>query len=773
MGAGSRPVPSAPPPGPRPRAAPIRLLLLVLLAGLSAGAGWLLAPPGLDQLPGPEALGTPAPATIRADRDIDVVDEDATARRRAEAVARQRPVYDHDEAAPDEAAARIHAAFSLMREEEEALEQQQVTASLVELLPRYAAQRDAFVARLQLLVRAADFTSLETARFSEPVERALAALARKGLTGLVVQDLALLPDGRQAGFHVRTVRSGRLTGEGMLTDLALVRTVATARSEVAAAAGARLAGRPSALRATLLHLASESVHPTLVYNQAETERRRAEAEARVKPVGVIVRRGERVVAGGERLQPGHLAVFEALRAAQAGKDRWRIRLAGALAVALLLVVAWRQASAARPGGSPRAGARDALLGAVLLAGVMLAGLAVSTLADLLQDQLPGLTRAPLLYLVPVAAAAVLARELFGASAALLLALVGSLVLGLTAGASVPLALHAAVTSLAALGVRGRRREAWSLLRCAGATGLSGAAVAATMALHAGARPPELLLSAGAALLGGAVLVPVVAAVALPPLAHLLGQVTDTQLLALANLNHPALKELIIQAPGTYRHSIVAGALVEEAARAIGADPLLARVGAYYHDLGKIRSPLLFAENQHDLNGHDQLAPPMSALAIRRHVTDGLESARRWRLPAEVLAFIEQHHGTRLVGYFWAKQLRVAEAGGPPADQAAFRYPGPKPQTREVALVMLADACEASARFAGRTGAEGLRSLVDQRFAEIVAEGQLDQCELTQRDLSLSAEAMTRALQTHLQSRPEQPPRAVGDIPGAIHLVRSP
>jgi putative nucleotidyltransferase with HDIG domain len=549
--------------------------------------------------------------------------------------------------------------------------------------------------------------------------------------------------------------------------------VATSRQEVAAAAGARLAGQPAALRATLLHLASESVHPTLVYNQAETERRRAQAAARVKPVGVIVRRGERVVAEGERIQPEHLAVFEALRATQAGKDPWRIRLAGALAVALLLAVAWRMANSALAGVGRRARARDALLGSALLGGVMLAGLGVSALSDLLQDALPGLTRTPLLYLVPAAAAAVLAQELLGTSSALLLVLVGSLVLGLTAGASVPLALHAAVTSLAALGIQGRRREDWSLVRFAGATGLSGAAVAAAMALHAGARPADLLLSAGAALMGGAVLVPLLSAVALPPLARLFGHVTGGQLRALANLNHPALKDLIIQAPGTYRHSIVAGALVEEAARAIGADPLLARVGAYYHDLGKIRTPLLFAENQRDRNEHDELPPPVSAAAIRRHVADGLEAARRWRLPVEVVAFIEQHHGTRLVGYFWAKQQRVAEAGGPPADQVTFRYQGPKPQTREVALVMLADACEASAHLAERTTAEGLRALVDQRFAEIVAEGQLDECELTQRDLSLSAEAMTRTLQTHVQSRPERSPRAAADPPGAIHLVRVP
>ena len=773
MGAGCPPVPPTPPPGQRLRAVPLRLLLLALLVGLSVGAGWLLESPGAQHFPGQEALGVPSPVTLRADHDVDVVDQEATARRRAEAAAQERPVYDHDEAAPDEVAARIHAAFALMREEEAALPQQPARAGLAELLPRFTSQRDAFVSRLQLLVRDQDFAALVAARFSEQVERELAGLARKGLSGLVVQDVALLPDDREAGFLVRTLRSGRLTGEGMLTDLALVRTVATARQEVAAAGGARLAGLPSPLRATLTHLASESVHPTLVYNQAETERRRAEAATRVKPVGVTVRRGERVIAEGERLQPEHLAVFQALRAAQVGRERWRIRLAGGLAVALLLAAAWRLTTAVRPASRPRVGSRDALLGGVLVGGVMLAGFAVTALSDLLQDQLPGLTRAPLLYLVPAAAMAVLARELVGTAAALLMILVGSLCLGLTAGASIPLALHAAVTSLAAIGFGGRRREGRAYLRWAAATGVSGLLVAAAMALHAGSRIPELLLSAGTALLSGVVLVPLVVAAALPVLARLLGYVTDVQLLALANLNHPALKELIVQAPGTYRHSIVVGALVEEAARAIGADPLLARVGAYYHDLGKIKAPLLFAENQRDLNEHDHLSPPMSVAAIKRHLSDGLGAARRWGLPVEVRAFIEQHHGTRLIAYFWAKQVKLSEGRGPPGDEEAFRYPGPKPQTREVALVMLADACEASAHLVAAPTAAGLRSLVEQRFAEIIREGQLDECELTQRDLALAAGAMARVLQVTAQARPERPARAGANPAGAIHLVRAP
>jgi putative nucleotidyltransferase with HDIG domain len=479
-----------------------------------------------------------------------------------------------------------------------------------------------------------------------------------------------------------------------------------------------------------------------------------------------------VVAEGERLEPEQLAVFQALRVAQGGRERWRIQLAGALAVALLLVVAWRLASTAPSRPRRAAGPRDALLGAALLSGVLLAGLGVAALADLLQNQLPGLPRAPILYLVPAAAAAALARELLGTTVALLLSLVASLVLALAAGGSMPLALHAAVTSLAVVGFGGRRREGWALMRCAAAAGISGALVTAALGLQVGARPLDLLLSSGSALLGGALLVPVVVAVTLPLLARLLGYVTDGHLLALANLNHPALKELIVQAPGTYRHSIVVGALVEEAALAIGADPLLARVGAYYHDLGKIRTPLLFAENQRDQNEHDLLTPHASALAIKRHLADGQEAAARWRLPAEVRAFIEQHHGTRLVGYFWAKQLRLAGEGGAPAEEGSFRYPGPRPQSREVALVMLADACEASSHLADQPSAEAHRALVKQRFAEVVAEGQLEECDLTQRDLAQAAEAMARVLQAHVQARPERAARRT-DSSSAIHLVRNP
>ena len=213
-----------------------------------------------------------------------------------------------------------------------------------------------------------------------------------------------------------------------------------------------------------------------------------------------------------------------------------------------------------------------------------------------------------------------------------------------------------------------------------------------------------------------------------------GYLTDVRLLELANLNHPALKELIVHAPGTYHHSIVMGAMVEAAAEAIGANPLLARVGAYYHDLGKIRNPPWFAENQRGENRHDELAPSMSALVIKRHVADGVELAQRWRLPR---AGGGRHraaprHAPRrlLLGAWSSARRRSGSARRRRWTRRVFRYAGPRPQTREAALVMIADSCEASARAMEAPTAAEFASLVTRRVNEIFAEGQLDECDLT-------------------------------------------
>jgi len=754
-----------------------RLLGLSLVVLVSVASGWLLAPPDAARLPGPEALGQPSPRTIRADRDYDIEDREATARRRVEAAAAARPVYDHDEGAPEEAAARIHAAFQLMRDEEQAL----VAAGWAdavkpaELMRRFVAQRGAFASRLQVLVRDDDFGALCEERFSEDAERELASLATRGLTGEVVEDLNLFSADREQGFVKRSIVSGEIQGERPMAGGALVRDVAIAREEVARTGAARLDRERPVLSAALIRLASAMVHPTLVPAQVETGRRREEAAARVKPVVVAVKRGDRIVEEGERIEPRHLLLFEGMRAQQRGRDLTHVRFGGAALVALLVTVLWTFARRNVPRFKPAR--RDALLLTTLLVGTLALAAVGFTVADALHDRFPeGLPSTSLRYLIPVAAGAMIVRQVLSPEAALLFGLAAGLAGGLLAGQSIGYALFATLTSMAAAGLSPGSRDRAGIFRNGLVVGVAGAAAVAAWGLFAGRPWLELGASAAAALVGGALALPVVAVGFLPVVEGVFGYVTDVKLLELANLNHPALKELILQAPGTYHHSILMGSMVEAGAQAIGANPLLARVCAYYHDLGKTRNPLHFAENQRGDNRHDALAPSMSALIVKRHVTDGLELARRWRLPRAVREAIVQHHGTRHVGYFWAKAQHAAEdAGGrgiSALDESLFRYPGPRPQSREAALVMIADTCEASSRALEAPTSEALRALVNKRMNEVFAEGQLDDCELTLRDLNAMAGAMVRALEAIYHTRPGYPrPAAEKEGPHVQLLVR--
>ncbi|MEZ4460466.1 MAG: HDIG domain-containing protein [bacterium] len=213
----------------------------------------------------------------------------------------------------------------------------------------------------------------------------------------------------------------------------------------------------------------------------------------------------------------------------------------------------------------------------------------------------------------------------------------------------------------------------------------------------------------------------------------------------------------MRAPGSYHHSMMVGSLCEAAAEAVGGNPLLARVGAYYHDIGKAKNPQYFAENQKPgINPHDKLKPNMSALIIKAHVKDGLEMARHYRLPEVIQVFIAQHHGTSLIAYFYhrAKQLEDPEIHG--VDEKDYRYPGPKPQSRETAICLLADGIEAASRAMPEPTPAKLKGLVQKMINKAFTDGQLDECELTLKDLNLIAQAFNRILAGIYHHRPEYP-----------------
>lgn len=243
---------------------------------------------------------------------------------------------------------------------------------------------------------------------------------------------------------------------------------------------------------------------------------------------------------------------------------------------------------------------------------------------------------------------------------------------------------------------------------------------------------------------------------LPFLESAFGITTSIKLLELSNPNQALLRKLMIDAPGTYHHSIIVGNLAEAAAEAVGADPLMARVGANYHDIGKLKRPYFFIENQLTSdNPHDKLNPTLSALIITSHVKDGLEIAREYRLPAVISDFIAQHHGTTLLSYFYNKAATGADKK---PDEASFRYEGPKPQTREVAIVMIADSVEAAVRSMSSPTPGKIDGLIRQIIKEKLSDGQLDESDLTLKELDKIAGAFSRVLTGIFHTRIEYPDR---------------
>ena len=246
------------------------------------------------------------------------------------------------------------------------------------------------------------------------------------------------------------------------------------------------------------------------------------------------------------------------------------------------------------------------------------------------------------------------------------------------------------------------------------------------------------------------------------LGSVFGILTVFQLLELANPSQPLLRRLLVETPGTYHHSLMVGNLAERAAEAIGADPLVTRVAAYYHDVGKLSNPLAFIENQAGgENIHDQLEPEVSAQVLKQHVADGIDTAYAAKLPKALIAFIPQHHGTAIMSYFFARaRERAAEpygglltAQGEKAaqvvDERRFRHAGPKPQTREAALIMLADGVEASVRSLAARDEPAIRAMVARIIDERISDGQFDECDLTLRDLERIRERVRGAAPGHV------------------------
>ena len=371
-------------------------------------------------------------------------------------------------------------------------------------------------------------------------------------------------------------------------------------------------------------------------------------------------------------------------------------------------------------------------------------------------KLPG-GRAWIPYLIPAAAGGMLLTLLLDSGVGIVTVALLAVLAGPVSGSSVELTAYVFLGGFAGILAIRRGERQHFFVQAGLALAATDIAVIGTFALL-GQHDMTGMLQLWGAAVGGALIATIITLGSFSLLGNVFGILTGSQLLELANPTQPVLRRLLFEAPGTYHHSLMVGNLAERAASAIGADPLLARTAAYYHDIGKLANPMAFIENQAGgENIHDQLEPEVSATILRQHVSDGIDLAHKAGLPKPLMAFIPQHHGTAVLGYVYGKARDAAAqpfggqgtkaglAAADAVDKNLFRHGGPKPQSREAAILMLSDGVEASVRSLSSRDENTIRAMASQIIQERLSDGQLDECDLTIRDLESIREAFVGQL----------------------------
>jgi len=578
-------------------------------------------------------------------------------------------------------------------------------------------------------VRADPFASSETR------QQDLAALADIDLSPASARALLDLPEPRweavsqEASAVLEEVMRGEIR-QGRLED---------ARRRLPAMVSMSLAENQAAL---VVELVGAFIAPNTLYNQAATELARMRAAQDVPSVMRSYAQGETIVSRGQVVGPMQLEALEAFGLLSSASP-WQAVAMQALLVSLLGIALALYAFRVVPEFLHNTG-----LTAVTSLLFVLAALAM-------QFAIPDRTVLP--YFFPAATIPILLAILVSPGMGLMAALVLGALGGFLAPRGLELGLYFTLTGALAALMIGRAERLSSFIWAGLAADLAGLAVVVIFRLP----DPTTDLRGMAELLGGAIASGVISAGLafglLLLIGNLLGITTNLQLIELSRPDHPLLQLLLRSAPGSYQHSLQVANLAEQAARAIGANPLLTRVGALYHDVGKALRPQFFIENQilgHNI--HEQLDPATSSSMILSHVQDGIELARKHRLPRAIADFIPEHHGTLETSYQYHAAMQAAEGNGDNVDRADFTYPGPKPRTRETAILMLADGVEAKGRAEMPEDEASIDTLVHWVVDDRLAKGQLDRTDLTLKDLDTIRRSFVATLKSMYHPRLRYP-----------------
>ena len=689
-------------------------------------------------------------ADVVVPADLQVVDERATAERQRQARDRVPLVFDYDQgratAAAEQLGQRLGALGARYRQQlaeqfgaETLTPAERLSPGYEQLLSSLAAESADPQSPFHLNLSNEAVAALAADGFSEATGRAIARAVGAVFGRLIYQDedLRLIS---ASGFQLAPEGAGRAADSALRLSAARLQLQPELQRELPRMSRAGRAALATALRPLVV--------PNLTVNREATEAARQRAEEEARPVIVSLPRNVLLLRAGDMVTAEKVPLLEAVRRHQLN-ERQPPRLLALCGVIAFLVYALYQAATRSQSGrlAPRTNfwvAGTAVLMQLLLVRV---GLFIAAVLSTRPETMRFGDAFTLQFGIPFAACALVLSLLVGSRIALVAGLIVALLVGLLSSGGIAMSIFAASGSIAAVYGVQRYRTRNAVMRASlvvGAVNVAGGVAVMLIANH------ELgwRTAASAALIGllGALLTAAAASFATPIYESAFDILTDIKLLELSNADLPLLRQMAIQTPGTNHHSFVVGTLAEAAAKAVGANALLARIGCLYHDIGKLGAPKMYIENQQGgPNPHDHLDPHDSVRIITGHVRRGIKMAHEVGLPPPIADFIPQHHGTRVLAFFYHKAKAQAEARGEAVNIEDFRYPGPKPQSIEAVILMFADAAEAAVRSLDEPTPENIRAILKKIVDTIVADGQLDECNITFREITTIRESLVQTL----------------------------
>ncbi|MFH2013187.1 MAG: HDIG domain-containing metalloprotein [Pseudomonadota bacterium] len=717
-------------------------------------------------------LGDIALKNIKSPRDFLIEDEESTNQRIKEAEKDFIVVYDFDPNLSGEIQTRLTSSFTLMRdlykEIDYKIKSENTAKTTKTNLASFSKQINANRKEFQKIltdINDEEFRVLERYRFNKRIEKYIGTLINVPLENEIVGNKELLHKEKGRGIIIRNIETKE---EVKVKDISSIIGIKDAKKVMEANSNKIPGNIPDSLRNTVMAISQGLIEPNLTFNKNETARRKNIVRESVKPVFYQVKKGEIIVREGERIKNEHMIKLKVFQRAKRYGNLLFISFGIILLVVLLCYILYNFALKNFKG--IQISNKDLLLLTITTGLFVLFAKLAILICEAVSNSFPLIPFNSCLYVIPIASGAMLISILLNVRVALVFSLTISILAGMLFENRLEFFIYSFFGSIVAANGVILTKFRTALMKTGAIVGLTNVITILSINMIKGSLFTfTTVFDITFGFLGG-LLVGFIVIGTTPLFETLFGYITDIKLLELANLDSPKMRELIVRAPGTYHHSIIVGTLAEAAAETINANPLLAKVSAYYHDIGKINKPLYFVENQiGGENKHEKLAPSMSSLILLSHVKDGVEIAKESKLGQPIIDIIQQHHGTSLINFFYQKAKDKENPELHPVDEKDYRYPGPKPQTKEAGLVLLADAVEAASKTIPDPSPSRIQGMVHRIINNIFVDGQLNECELTLKDLNEIAKSFNKILTGIFHQRIEYPEQAYKETEGKKKL----